>query len=117
MTYFCPDVHPDDAFSKVPYEKGSTFLWYLEGIVGEQKMEEFLRFYYKKFALKSIDSDDFKQTFMDYFKEIDYTIYPVEGEWEYFLPNSENMSKHFLKGLGIKFRCPEGQPIDFIEDD
>ena len=23
-------VDPDDAFSRVPYEKGSAFLWYLE---------------------------------------------------------------------------------------
>ena len=27
-------VDPDDAFSTVPYIKGSTFLWYLEEIVG-----------------------------------------------------------------------------------
>ena len=27
-------MDPDDAFSKVPYEKGSTFLWYLEDLVG-----------------------------------------------------------------------------------
>ena len=27
-------VDPDDAFSVVPYEKGSTFLWYLEELVG-----------------------------------------------------------------------------------
>ena len=27
-------VSPDEAFSRVPYEKGSTFLWYLEEIVG-----------------------------------------------------------------------------------
>ena len=27
-------VDPDDAFSIVPYEKGSTFLWYLEDTVG-----------------------------------------------------------------------------------
>ena len=27
-------VDPDDAFSVVPYEKGSTFLWYLEDTVG-----------------------------------------------------------------------------------
>lgn len=25
---------PDDAFSAVPYEKGSAFLWYLEEMVG-----------------------------------------------------------------------------------
>ena len=44
-------------------------MWYLEEIVGELKMEEFLRFYYKKFAFKSIDSDDFKETFLEYFKD------------------------------------------------
>lgn len=27
-------VHPDDAFSTVPYEKGSLFLRYLEDLVG-----------------------------------------------------------------------------------
>lgn len=27
-------VDPDDAFSVVPYEKGSAFLWYLEDTVG-----------------------------------------------------------------------------------
>lgn len=27
-------VDPDDAFSIVPYEKGSAFLWYLEDTVG-----------------------------------------------------------------------------------
>lgn len=27
-------VHPDDAFSTVPYEKGSLFLIYLENLVG-----------------------------------------------------------------------------------
>lgn len=28
------DVHPDDAFSSVPYEKGHIFLRYLENTVG-----------------------------------------------------------------------------------
>ncbi len=27
-------IDPDDAFSTVPYEKGSAFLWYLEETVG-----------------------------------------------------------------------------------
>lgn len=38
LTKLVPDlkggVHPDDAFSKVPYEKGQTFLRYLENVVG-----------------------------------------------------------------------------------
>ena len=38
-------VDPDDSYSSVPYQKGSTFLWYLEDIVGgPDKMEAFLRF-------------------------------------------------------------------------
>ena len=61
-------VDPDDAFSRVPYEKGSTFLWYLEELVGgADKMEPFLKSYYKKFAYKSIDSLQFKDYFLDYF--------------------------------------------------
>ena len=31
-------VDPDDAFSVIPYEKGSTFLWYLEDQVGGPSM-------------------------------------------------------------------------------
>ena len=53
--------HPDDAFSSIPYEKGSTFLWYLEELVGgADEIEPFLRAYYNKFMFKSIHSDDFK---------------------------------------------------------
>jgi len=62
-------VDPDDAFSRVPYEKGSTFLWYLEELVGgADQMEPFLKSYYKKFAYESIDSDQFKEYFLDYFR-------------------------------------------------
>lgn len=27
-------IHPDDSFSRVPYEKGSLFLRYIEDLVG-----------------------------------------------------------------------------------
>lgn len=61
-------VDPDDAFSVVPYEKGSTFLWYLEDTVGGADVfDPFLRSYYTKFAYKSIDSEQFKNYFLEYF--------------------------------------------------
>ena len=45
----------------IPYEKGSTFLWYLEQLVGGgETFEPFLRSYYDKFKFKSITSDMFK---------------------------------------------------------
>eukprot|EP00092_Neocalanus_flemingeri_P025554 GFUD01027705.1.p1 GENE.GFUD01027705.1~~GFUD01027705.1.p1 ORF type:complete len:610 (+),score=157.60 GFUD01027705.1:266-2095(+) len=65
-------VDPDDAFSVVPYEKGSTFLWYLEDTVGGAVLfEPFLKSYYKKFAYQSIHSDTFKSYFLEYFSNVE----------------------------------------------
>ncbi len=73
-------VDPDDAFSVVPYEKGSAFLWYLEDLVGgKDKFEPFLKSYYDRFKYQSIDSFQFKQFFLDYFKGTE----SIEGiDWE-----------------------------------
>ncbi|XP_066142815.1 leukotriene A-4 hydrolase isoform X2 [Euwallacea fornicatus] len=61
-------VHPDDAFSIVPYEKGQTFLRYLENIVGgPAKMEPFMRAYFEEYKYQSIDSGTFKAYFQKYF--------------------------------------------------
>ena len=81
---------PDDAFSVwqhdvsvyflaitfslqvVPYEKGSTFLWYLEDLVGGAEVfEPFLKSYYNNFAYKSIDSDQFKAFFLEKFSTLE----------------------------------------------
>jgi len=65
-------IDPDDAFSVVPYEKGSTFLWYLEDTVGGADIfEPFLKSYYKKFAYQSITSQQFKAYFNEYFANVD----------------------------------------------
>ena len=76
-------VDPDDAFSTVPYEKGSAFLWYLEDTVSDPtKMEPFLRSYYDHFKYKSIDSEQFKAFFLDYFKSEPKVRL---GTWDYDL--------------------------------
>lgn len=64
-------VDPDDAFSSVPYEKGFTFLWYLEQTVagGDEKMNGFLRDYFARFRVGTIDSEQFRAFFCDYFKD------------------------------------------------
>jgi len=65
-------VDPDDAFSVVPYEKGSTFLWYLEDSVGgASKFEPYLKSYYKQFAYQSIDSNTFKAHFLEHFSNVE----------------------------------------------
>ena len=45
-----------------------------------------------------------------------YTIYSVEGEWEYFFAPFRKGVKSFKKGLRMKFGYLEGQFIDFMED-
>lgn len=64
------NVSPDDAFSSVPYMKGSTFLRYLEDLFGGPEVfEPFLRSYLNKFKNKSIITKDFQQYLYEYFNE------------------------------------------------
>ncbi|KAL3456328.1 leukotriene A-4 hydrolase [Aspergillus heterothallicus] len=58
---------PDDAFSSVPYEKGFTFLFFLEKLVGKEKFDEFIPYYFTKFKGQSLDSYEFKSTILDFF--------------------------------------------------
>lgn len=58
---------PDDAFSTVPYEKGFTFLYYIEKLVGIEKFNQFIPHYFRTWRRRSLDSYDFKQTLLDFF--------------------------------------------------
>jgi len=79
-------VDPDDAFCRIPYEKGSTFLWYLEELVGGAMIfEPFLRSYFEEFANKSLDSEMFKEYFCNYFKETKAISYIDWDTW-FFKP-------------------------------
>ncbi|KAK4690433.1 leukotriene-A4 hydrolase, partial [Lecanoromycetidae sp. Uapishka_2] len=59
---------PDDAFSSVPYEKGYTFLSYLEQQVGKNKWNKFIPHYFTTFARRSLDSYDFKANLLSFFE-------------------------------------------------
>ena len=60
-------VDPDDAFSSVPYEKGYTFLSYLESQVGNLKWNKYIPHYFTTFARKSLTSDEFKENILSFF--------------------------------------------------
>ncbi|KAH8241790.1 hypothetical protein KR026_000550 [Drosophila bipectinata] len=82
---------PDDAFSSVPYIKGSTFLRYLEDLFGGPSVfEPFLRDYLKKYAYKSIETNDFKSALYDYFKDTDKKDKLEAVDWDLWL-SSEGM--------------------------
>lgn len=78
------DDDPDDTYSKVAYEKGFTFLLYLEQMVSSDRFEDFFKAYIKAFASKTLSSDDFRGFFMDHFKGICPDINQIDWEeWLY----------------------------------
>ncbi|KNC30284.1 hypothetical protein FF38_11047, partial [Lucilia cuprina] len=50
-------IDPDDTFSTVPYEKGSTFLWYLERTVGREQFDKFIKAYFNNFNRSTPDAE------------------------------------------------------------
>lgn len=68
MFFFNLGVNPDDAFSAVPYEKGHSFLFYLENLLGgPAAFEPFLRAYIQHYKYQSIKTEDFKRFLVEYF--------------------------------------------------
>ncbi|KAG8882806.1 hypothetical protein FRB97_007740 [Tulasnella sp. 331] len=60
---------PDDAYSTVPYEKGSNFLLYLERQLGGLDIFlPYIRDYVQTFRGKSIRTDDWKEHIFKYFE-------------------------------------------------
>jgi len=57
------NVDPDDALGTVA-EKGFNFLYYLSKLIGQANFEQFLLAYFTKFARQNIDSEQWKQFFI-----------------------------------------------------
>jgi leukotriene-A4 hydrolase len=77
---------PDDAFSSIPYEKGSLFILYLERLVGGlDNFLPFIRSYFKAFYDRSISTEEWKQHLFDFYagnEEITKKLNTVEwDEW------------------------------------
>ena len=65
--------NPDDIFSRVPYEKGYNFLYYLESIVNQESdidlFRKILRAYFEKYQYQSINTENFKEVFIETVKQ------------------------------------------------
>ncbi|KAI1389918.1 peptidase family M1-domain-containing protein [Hypoxylon trugodes] len=84
-------VDPEDAFSTVPYEKGFHFLYYLDRLVGREHFDKFIPHYFHTWANKSLDSFEFKQTFLNFFEaygnaEIKEKIAQIPWEDRFYKP-------------------------------
>ncbi|EEC17057.1 protease, putative [Ixodes scapularis] len=77
-------VHPDEAFSSIPYEKGHTFLYYLEELLGGPDVfNPFLKSYIEKFKYKSVDTWQWKEYLLQYFKDKEDVLSTVD--WKAWL--------------------------------
>ena len=76
---------PDDAFSSIPYEKGYTFLSYLEKQVTKEKWNQYIPHYFTTFARQSLDSYDFKANLLSFFAS-DTTASKAlsDVDWDYW---------------------------------
>lgn len=60
---------PDDAFSRIPYEKGFNFLFYIEQQMGGIKeFDPFIPYYFKKYRYESLDTYQFIDTLYEFFE-------------------------------------------------
>ncbi|PAA93340.1 hypothetical protein BOX15_Mlig009299g2 [Macrostomum lignano] len=59
-------VDPDDAFSSVPYEKGSSLLYYIETLVGKDAMLGWLRAYVDEFAGRALNTEQWCSFLLDF---------------------------------------------------
>ncbi|CAB3406460.1 unnamed protein product [Caenorhabditis bovis] len=61
---------PDEAFSSIPYEKGSAFLLTIEQQLGDNsRFEQFLREYIKTFSYKSVSTEEWKEALYGFFTD------------------------------------------------
>jgi leukotriene-A4 hydrolase len=84
-------IDPDDAFSTVPYEKGFHFIYYLDRLVGRENFDKFIPHYFGKWANKSLDSYEFKDTFLEFFGAPEYAdlkdkLSEIDWEGRFFNP-------------------------------
>lgn len=85
------NVDPEDVYSTVAYEKGFHFLYYLEQVVGRPNFDKFIPHYFGKWAGKSLDSFEFRDTFLDFFKslgdeELNQKIAQIDWEGRLYTP-------------------------------
>merc|ERR1712168_386290 len=81
------DVDPDDAFSKVPYEKGHTLLYYLESLLGGPSVfEPWFRAYIDHFKYQSLTTNQWKDFLFQFFADQPAKTALLESvDWEAWL--------------------------------
>lgn len=118
-------VHPDEAFSSVPYEKGHTFLYYLEKLLGGPEVfEPFLLSYIEKYKFQSVDTWQWKAYLYDYFKDKTDVLNKVDWDAWFHSPGMPPVLPNYSRTLALqceqlcaKWADPATAPESFSSDD
>ncbi|EQL02383.1 leukotriene A-4 hydrolase [Ophiocordyceps sinensis CO18] len=88
----CHDnVDPEDVYSQIAYEKGFHLLYYLDRLVGRNNFDKFIPHYFTKWAGKSLDSFEFRDTFVDFMQslgdeELSKRVATIDWDAKFFTP-------------------------------
>ncbi|ESO83886.1 hypothetical protein LOTGIDRAFT_222314 [Lottia gigantea] len=87
-----PGVDPDDTYNETPYEKGYSFVCYLQHMVGDvHKFDDFLKSYVDKYKFKSVVAEDMFDYYVEYFPElkgkIDFDAWLNVPGWPTYVPD------------------------------
>ncbi|MBM72256.1 MAG: aminopeptidase [Crocinitomicaceae bacterium] len=88
------DRNPDDGMTAIAYDKGYMFLRMLEGIVGRESFDEYLKTYFSKHAFQVMDTDNF----IAYLKANLLTSEELQ---------SQAMISDWIDGEGLPNNCPK----------
>lgn len=84
---------PYKSFSRIPYEKGSFFMYYIETLLGEELTDRFLSNYFNEFAFKSLDAHQFIEFLKSNIESFDKTSVKLEKATENTVLNSGEIIK------------------------
>ena len=96
-------IDPDNAFSVVPYEKGSNMLITIERILGEETFRTFLNSYLEKFQYGNVSIEGVKQIL----QKVDTDGKLVDFDWDSWLYSTGSMKEP----VGFK-RCLNNKQND-----
>lgn len=85
------NVDPEDVYSQVAYEKGFHLVYWLDRLVGREHFDKFIPHYFTKWSGKSLDSWEFRDTFVDFFneygnEEIKKKVAGIDWEAKFYTP-------------------------------
>lgn len=84
---------PDDSFSTVPYEKGFNMLFHLEQVIGLEKFNPFIKFYFNEFKYQSLDTYQFLDCLYGFYSNDHALLDSIDWELWLFQPGLPPMPK------------------------